>query len=82
MIERINHKVIDDYINNLKCGKELLAKTRCTLHRLYNYVTNGNYAIVTKSKISISINTIYLNYINSYLSIIENKSIKAPHFFI
>ena len=73
MIERINNKLIEDYINNLKCGKELLAKTRCTLHRLYNYVTNGNYAIVTKSKISISINTIYLNYINSYLSIIENK---------
>lgn len=90
-INYLDLTIIDNYINDLKCGKQLISKTRCTLLRLYDFLTTKKYAIITKHKETININLKYSNYVTNYINkitncfdktTINNKKVFLKHFFI
>lgn len=85
-----DYYVIDNYISQLNCGKQLFAKTKCTLFRVYDYMMNEKYEIITHHKEKISINSKYNYYINDYISkiiskfdktTINNKKVFLKYFF-
>lgn len=65
--------IINNYVNQLECGKQLYAKIKCTLIRVYDYILNKEYKVVTCHKETILVNSKYKNYIDSYINEITNK---------
>ena len=60
-------------MNQLSCGKQLFEKTRCTLIRLYDYILNDKYNLITKHSETIKIDLRYNRYFNNYIKLINDK---------
>ena len=50
--------IINNYVNQLECGKQLYAKIKCTLIRVYDYILNKEYKVVTCHKETILVNSL------------------------
>lgn len=88
-IEYFNYEVIDCYLNTLEYRKEKIRKTKCTLFRLYDYILNNKYSIITTRDETIILNSDYKNYFSEYISVINdcfdkttinNKKVFLKHF--
>lgn len=72
-IDYFNYEVIDNYLKTLKCGKQIFNKTRCTLSKLYDFVLNNKYSIITFRKETIILNQNYKNEFYEYINLINDK---------
>lgn len=71
-IDYFSYDVIDSYLKVLKCGKQRFYKTKCTLLRLYDFILNNKYSIITFHKETIILNQNYDNEFNEYINSINN----------